>query len=364
MNNERLLERFFRYISCPSESRHEKNFCIMIEEELKKLGLEVWRDEIGSKIGSDGWNIHACLPGEGAPMLFSAHLDTVSPGVGIKPVIKDGVIYSDGTTILGSDDKSGVAVIMEALESITETEAKHRTVEVMFSLCEEIGLLGAMHADYSRIRSKNALVMDSGQNGSIINMAPAQMKLHFEITGKASHAGVAPEKGIHALKAAVEAVYNIPCGNVDEYSVMNISNLISPGETNVVAPKASFDMEIRSFSEDLLKAHFDASVKAVEDACKKYGAVFTYTHEKHSDLLHVPKTTAFVKELVKKYEALGKPSKVIKTYGGCDATYINAHGIKAVNVGTGMQDCHSVTEHMAIKDFEFTAAFVENVMKI
>lgn len=364
MNSERLLERFKKYISCPSESRHEKNFCILIEEELKKLGLEVWRDEIGDAIGSDGWNVHACLPGEGDPMLFSCHLDTVSPGVCIKPVIKDGVIYSDGTTILGADDKSGIAIVMEAIESIIESGSKHRTVEVMFSLCEELGLLGAMHADYSKIKSKNAIVLDSGQSGCIINMSPAQIKLHFEITGKASHAGVAPDKGIHALKAAAEAVYNIPCGNVDEYSVMNVSNFISAGETNVVAPNASFDMEIRSFSEDLLKAHWDASVKAVEDACKKYGASFSHTYEKHSDLLHVPKTTAFVKELIKKYEALGKTARVTKTYGGCDATYLNANGIKAVNIGTGMQEAHSVTEHMAIKDFEFTAAFIESVMKI
>ncbi len=363
MNNERLLNRFLKYVSCSSESRNEKEFCLLLEDELTKLGLEISRDEVGHIFGSNGWNIHASLPGQGESMLFSCHLDTVVPGIGIKPVIKDGVIYSDGSTILGSDDKSGIAAVMEAIESIIEENADHRPIEVMFSLCEELGLFGAKHADYSKIKSKTALVLDSGLNGCIINEAPAQMRMHFDIFGKAAHAGVAPENGIHALKAAADAVSKIPCGHVDDQTVMNVSNFISEGPTNVVAAKASFDMELRSFDDELFASHFEDTVKTVKEACEKFGATFDYTYEKHSDHIYVPEDSPLIKELVSRYKALGKETQVVKTYGGCDVTWISAHGIQSVNIGTGMQECHSVTEHIAISDLEFITNFIESVMR-
>ncbi len=362
MNNDRLLNRFLRYVKCSSESRNEKEFCLLVEDELKKLGFEVYRDEVGHNFGSNGWNIIASLPGKGEPMLFSCHLDTVTPGIGVNPVIKDGVIYSDGTTILGSDDKSGIAAVLEAAESIIESGKDHRPIEVMFSLCEELGLLGAKFADYSKIKSKTALVLDSGLNGCIINQAPAQMKMHFDITGKASHAGAAPEKGIHALKAAADAIYNIPCGHVDDCTVMNVSNFISEGPTNVVAAKATFDMELRSFDDDLFQSHFEEVIETVKRSCEKYGATFEYTHEIHSGSIYIPEDTPFVQDMLKKYEQLGRPCSLVKTYGGCDVTWLVANGIQAVNIGTGMQEAHSVTEHIAIADLEFTTRLVESIM--
>jgi len=232
----------------------------------------------------------------------------------------------------------------------------------VFSLCEELGLWGAKYADYTKIKSKMALVLDSGLNDCIINKAPAQMKLHFDVFGKASHAGAAPEKGIHALKAAADAVYNIPCGHVDDFTVMNISNFISEGPTNVVAAKASFDMEIRSFEDDLFEAHFKQVVETVKNSCEKYGATFEYTHEKHSDSIYIPENTPFVQDMLKKFEELGKPCQLVKTYGGCDMTWLVANGIQAVNIGTGMQEAHSVTEHIAISDLEYITKFVESIM--
>jgi len=362
MNAQRLLDRFLKYVKCSSESRNELEFCLLVEDELKKLGFEVYRDEVGHNFGSNGFNIIAYLDGKGEPMLFSCHLDTVTPGIGVNPVIKDGIIYSDGTTILGSDDKSGIAAVLEAAESIIEENKEHRPIEIMFSLCEELGLWGAKFADYTKIRSKTALVLDSGLNDCIINKAPAQMKMHFDIFGKASHAGAAPEKGIHALKAAADAVYNIPCGHVDDFTVMNISNFISEGPTNVVAANASFDMELRSFDDDLFEEHFKKVVETVKASCEKYGATFEYSHEKHSDSIYIPEDTPFVQDMLKKFEELGRPCQLVKTMGGCDMTWLVANGIQAVNIGTGMQEAHSVTEHIAIADLEYTAKFVESIM--
>ncbi len=362
MNKTRLLDRFLRYIACASETGNEKAFCDLMEQELLRIGLHVVRDDVSQKCGSTGYNIYASLPGTGAPLLLSAHLDTVSPGKDITPVIENGVIRSAGDTILGADDKSGVAAILEALESVIEQDTPHRPVEVLLSVCEEVGLLGSKYADYSLIRSKQAIVLDSSKNGCIINRAPANTHLHVEIKGKGAHAGISPDRGIHALKAAALAVANIPCGFVDDNSVMNVSNFLSPGKTNVVPEHASFDMEIRSFSEELLQTHVQNAKDAVKSACEALGAQYSVTEERHSDVLYVPETSPLFKDLLSVYEELGVPVKIDRTYGGSDATWLFYNGIDALNVGTGMCEAHALTEHIAIADLERTARMVERMI--
>ncbi|HWR23012.1 MAG TPA: M20/M25/M40 family metallo-hydrolase [Feifaniaceae bacterium] len=364
MNKTRLLNRFLRYIACESETGNESAFCGMMERELLHLGLSVVRDDVSEKCGSNGYNIYANLPGAGEPLLLSAHMDTVSPGRNIEPVIENGVIRAKGDTILGADDKSGVAAILEALESVMEQGTPRRPVEVLLSVCEEAGLLGSKHADYSLIKSRQAIVLDSSRNGCIINRAPANVHLHVEIRGKAAHAGIAPDRGVHALKAAALAVSHIPCGFVDENSVMNVANFLSPGKTNVVPEHASFDMEIRSFREDLLAIHRENAERAVKDACAAFGAEYDITQERHSDVLYVPETSPLLKAIVRVYGELGAPVKIDRTYGGSDATWLSYHGIEALNVGTGMCDAHSLSEHIAVADLERTADMVERMITL
>ncbi len=362
MNKQRLLDRFLRYINCPSESGSERSFCELIEQELSALGLEVKRGEVGEKCGSNGFNLYAFLPGDGEPLLLSAHLDTVSPGVGIRPVIEDGVIRSSGDTILGADDKSGVAAILEALETVQEGGLAHRPVEVLFSICEELGLLGAKYADYSLFHSKQAIVFDSSANGAVVNRSPANVVLHIAFQGKSAHAGVAPEQGIHALKAAAEAVSHIPCGHVDELTVMNVANFLAPGKTNVVPAQASFDMEIRSFEEETLQKHLRETEQAVKDACEKFGTQYTLSLDRHSDVLYVPEDCKLVTDLFEVYRRLGAEPFCKSTYGGCDATWLFANGIDAVNVGTGMTNAHSTSELIAVSDLERTASLVVEML--
>lgn len=362
MNSARLIERFVNYVQCASESGKEAEFCRILENELNRLGLLVKRDCVGHLCGSDGWNIYARLDGKGGAMLFSAHLDTVNPGENIKPVLKDGVIRSGGGTVLGADDKAGIAAVMESLDSVIESGKPHRTIEVLFSVCEETGLLGAKHADFSNIISKQAVVLDNESLGEIINMNPANMVVRFEIFGKSAHAGMSPEKGVHALKAAAKAVAGIPAGNVDEISVMNISNFISPGKTNVVADKASFDMEIRSFTEERLQQHLTAIEKVVKEACEYYGASYKMAMDRHSDVIYVPESSSLVNEIVQKFAQLGVVGKTAKSFGGCDATHIFAAGIDVVNLGIGMKSVHSCDEYISVADLETTAKLVELLM--
>lgn len=363
MNSERLIERFFSYVKTPSESGNEAAFCELLEAELLSLGLSVERDCVGELCGSNGWNIYARLDGTGDAMLFSAHTDTVSPGIGIQPVVEQGIIKSSGNTILGADDKAGVVAVTEALNSIIEKGKPHRTIEVLFSICEEPGLLGAKHADFSRIRSRQAVVLDNEVLGEIINRSPANMVLNFKIYGKAAHAGMAPQEGIHALKAAANAVANIPVGYVDEISVMNISNFCSPGKTNVIADKASFDMEIRSYEEDRLQQHMAACEQAVRHACESVGASYEMVTDRHSDVIYVPENAALITEIKAKLKQLGVEGKITKSFGGSDATYFFANGIEVVNLGIGMQSVHSSEEHISVSDLETTVRLVESLME-
>ena len=352
MNTTRLTERFYRYVSCESESKNERKFCELIEQELKALGLSVKRDEVGGKCGSNGWNVYGALTGEGEPILFSAHMDTVPPGAGIRPVIKDGVIYSSGKTILAADDKAGIAAIMEALEIIKESGAAHRPVEVLFSVCEEIGLLGAKHADYSNIKSKQAVILDGGVQGSMVNNAPAKAELYAEITGKAAHAAVAPGKGINAIKAAAAAIAQIPNGVVDDCTVMNVANFLSPGKSNVVPEKASFDIDLRSFDLKKLEEHIQQVEAALKSACEEIGAAYKLEVDRQCDILFVPPESALIARLQEVYASLGVTSNIEKTYGGSDATWIFYNGIDAINIGTGMTDVHSTGEHISVADLE------------
>ena len=365
MNSKRLLERFFRYVSCPSESGKERPFCELIEGELSALGFTVRRDQAaGEKCGSDGRNVYASLPGEGEPILFSAHMDTVAPGVGIKPVVRDGVVYSSGDTVLGADNKAAIAAVLEAVETILEQKLPHRPIEVLFSICEELGLLGAKHADYSYIKSKQAVVLDTVEIGSLVNNTPANVHLHIEITGKSSHAGVAPDKGVHALKAAAAAIANIPCGfTADGSTVMNVANLLAPGKTNVVPDKATFDMEIRCFDEKILADHIKNTESAVKTACDAVGASYTITSDRHSDVLYVPESSPLCSRLKEVYTGLGVNVVVERTYGGCDATWLSYNGIDAINAGLGMRDIHSLNEHIAVADLELSAKAMIQMMQ-
>ena len=363
MNSDRLIGRFIRYVRCASETGNEEEFCRLLENELISLGLDVRIDDAGKNCNSNGWNIYARLDGYNDPILFSMHTDTVYPGINIKPVIEKGVIRSSGNTILGADDKAGIAAVMEALESIAESGIKHRTVEVLFSVCEEIGMLGAKHADFGYFKSRKAIVLDSDNLGEIINRNPANIHLYYKISGKSAHAGLAPQEGIHALKAAAAAVAAIPVGQVDDISVMNISNFISEGKTNVIADKASFDMEIRSFDEQQLQKHINAAEIAVSDACKKYGASFEVSMERHSDVIYVSEKSELVEEVMEDYEALGVENYLASSFGGCDATHIFANGIEVLNLGIGMHSVHSCDEHISVADLETVAKLMFMLMK-
>ncbi|MDW7669944.1 MAG: M20/M25/M40 family metallo-hydrolase, partial [Bacillota bacterium] len=275
INYKRLVERFMKYVRIDSETGNEREFYLILIEELKNLGLEVITDDSGKKAKSNANNIYCYLKNsnENKSRIFSSHMDTVKPGISIEPVIEDGLIKSKGDTILGADDKAGIAAIMESIHTITEKKLEHNNIEIVFTISEEGGLKGSKNLNYDLLKSKEAYIIDSGSKvGTIINQAPAQYKIDFEVIGKSSHAGTAPENGISAINVAAKAISQMKLLRIDEETTANIGSFNADGETNIVNSKALFKAEARSLSNEKLEKQVNHMIEIVEKETKESSA--------------------------------------------------------------------------------------------
>ncbi|NOH16042.1 M20/M25/M40 family metallo-hydrolase [Clostridium cochlearium] len=365
IKEERLLDKFLGYVQIDSESLNEKEMMETLIRDMKELGMEVSTDNTGEKVGSNGTSVYGYLKGDLdiEPILFSCHMDTVTPGIGVKPVIKDGVIYSSGDTILGGDDKSGIASVLEAIKTIKENNTPHGPIEVVFTICEEIGLKGSKNADYSKIKSKKAFILDSGGDvGKVIIKAPAQDKINVKVNGKAAHAGVAPEEGISAIQVAAEAISNMKLLRIDEETTANVGIIEGGKATNIVCPEVEIKAEARSINKDKLKKQTEHMVECFNKAAEKFGVTvdIDVTHSYDPVNLDVEDETV---QIVKKVcEEIGVNFQPAASGGGSDANVFNGNGIKAVNLATGMAKVHTTEEYITIENLNNTAKLVYQIM--
>lgn len=365
INEKRLIERFMDYVRIDSETLNEKAFDDLIYSQLELLGFDMYKDQAGEKIGSNGYNIYALKKGqlEGDSLIFSCHTDTVKPGIGIVPVLEDGVIRSATDTILASDDKAGIAAVMEAVTTIVESEKPHRDIEIIFTIAEEGGLRGAKNLEYDRIQSKKAVILDSGGPvGNLVVSAPAQDKIFATIKGKPAHAGIEPEKGISAISVAAEAIVNMKLLRIDSETTANIGSLIAESATNIVCPEAKIIAESRSLNNDKLKMQTQHMVSCIEEAAKKYGTTVEIKVETMYEAFNIPSDDAFLLELSAIMKSLDLTVALASTGGGSDANIFNQKGIKAINLGTGMTGAHTLEEHIKVEDLLNLTKVVFSIM--
>ncbi len=355
INNERLLSTFLEYIQIDSESRNEAAFAQRVAADLRAIGCEVTFDDSQDATGSNTGSLYAVLPGtcDCEPLIFSAHMDTVTPGVGIEPVVEDGRIYSKGHTILGGDDKSGIVAVVEALRTIVEKDLCHPTIQAVFTVCEEVGLKGSANVDTTKLLAKNAIVLDSGGTaGEIVTSAPGQYVLKATVTGRRAHAGVAPETGISAIQVLCEAITNMKLLRIDEETTANIGTIDSHFATNIVAETASVVAECRSRNEEKLEAQKDHMVACLQDACAKYGAtVETNCYKPYGGYAYTEED-ALVQKVMAACATLGLTAYTAASGGGSDANNFNNMGLKAVNLGTGMAKVHTTDEEITVENLQ------------
>ena len=272
IDKNRLAETFQSLVSIDSVSREEGRLARELAKSLAKLGAETRFDTAGEKVGGDTGNLIARLKGNAlsSPLLLSAHMDTVEPGKGVTAILQDGVFTSDGTTILGADDKSALAIILETLQVLKEDRIVHGPLEIVLTICEEVGLLGAKHLDYDLLTATYGYVLDATDTDGIVTRAPAANRLELVVHGKASHAGSAPENGINAIWLAGQAIGGLSLGRVDRETTCNIGVIEGGIATNIVPDKVIVKGEVRSHDPKKLQAVTDTIVSAFQkavDAC-------------------------------------------------------------------------------------------------
>jgi tripeptide aminopeptidase len=365
INKERLVETFMEYVKIDSETKNEKAISERVARDLTDLGFNVYVDSAGAKADSNGNNVYCFLEGTKnlEPILFSAHMDTVTPGIGIEPYIDGEYIKSKGDTILGGDDKSGVVAIIEALRIIKENNLPHGPIEVIFSICEEGGLLGAKYAELDRIKSKRAVILDSGSSpGKIVIQAPGQNNIHAKVFGKPSHAGGNPENGISAIMVLAEAVTNMKLLRIDYETTANIGTFKAVGVTNIVSAYAEFIAEARSRSNEKLKIQTDHMIDCLENAAKKHGARVEYEVTEKYSSYSLDSDDELVEMAGNICKNIGIAVEKVASGGGSDANIYNKKGIKTINLGTGMDLVHTTDERLCIEEFVAVAKVVLGIM--
>ena len=367
VNQERLVEEFIELVQIDSETKFESEIAEILKKKFSNLGLDVYEDNSKEETGHGAGNLICTLPGnlDGAdPIYFTSHMDTVVPGKGIKPIIKDGVITSDGTTILGADDKAGLAAMFEAIRLVNENNIKHGDIQFIITAGEESGLVGAEALDGSLIHAKYGYALDSnGDVGDIIVAAPTQAKVFAVIKGKTAHAGVEPEKGISAITLAAKAISNMPLGRIDEDTTANIGRFEGGKQTNIVADHVEILAEARSLVPSKMEAQVAKMKEAYEKTAEKYGgsAEVTVTvmypgyNQKAGDqVVEVARRAA---------KSIGRDSKLLKSGGGSDANVIAGLGIPTVNLAVGYEEIHTTLEKIAIDDLVKVTELVTAIIK-
>ncbi|MBX7223769.1 MAG: M20/M25/M40 family metallo-hydrolase [Blastocatellia bacterium] len=377
INRERMLDHVLQLIQIDSHSREEREVALRLKADCEALGGTVLIDDAGEKVGGNTGNVivhfKGTRNGDVAPIFLSAHMDTVVPGKGVKPIREGGIIRTDGTTVLGGDDKTGCSIIVETVRTLQEHKIPYGDIEVCFTICEEVGLLGAKNTDISRFSSTFGLVLDSDDPGHLITKAPSSNRMRFLIHGLEAHAGVAPEKGISAIKIAGEAIAMMNLGRIDHETTANIGLINGGVAVNVIPNRVELLCEARSHNDDKLENQTRHMIDCLHQVAARYGveldglkvsARVEEQVERDYHRMDVQEDSRIV-QLVKRAAAnLGHACEPLPTGGGCDANVFNRKGIECANLGTGMNNIHTVKEYLVIDDFYQSADVVLEVLKL
>ncbi|TFJ93733.1 M20/M25/M40 family metallo-hydrolase [Lentibacillus salicampi] len=369
INQDRLINEFFELVQIDSETGYEAEMADVLTKKFKDLGLDVKEDGSKEETGHGAGNLICTLKGNQAgvdPIYFTSHMDTVVPGKGIKPSIKDGYIVSDGTTVLGADDKAGLAAILETIRTLKEQDITHGDIQFVITVGEESGLVGAKSIDGSLINAKYGYAIDSnGAVGDVVVAAPTQAKLYAVMKGKTAHAGLAPEKGVSAITLAAKAVAKMPLGRIDDETTANIGRFEGGKQTNIVPDRVDILAEARSLVPEKMEKQVAEMKEAFENAANEYGGSAEvdvqvmypgFNQKSDDDVVAVAQDAA---------KSIGLESNLQKSGGGSDANIISGLGIPTVNLAVGYEDIHTTGERIPVDELvkitELVTAIVQGV---
>lgn len=369
VNKDRMVQEFIELVSVPCPSRDEKAEAELIMKKLVELGLEPEMDNANEKTGGTCGNVWATLKGNkpGAPSIFfEAHMDQVAPATGAKVIRKDGILYSDGTTTLGGDDKVGIETMLELVRVLQEENIPHGDVQLCFTISEEIGCLGAVNMDKSKIAADFGYSLDiGGKTGTIVYGAPMLLDIYVTVKGKAAHAGLCPENGTNAINLAAQAIATLPAyGRLDEETTLNIGMFNGGEGLNIVCPEVKFTIDMRSLNVPKLEKLRDATLAHIKEVCEAGGATVEYDVVVGCPAVSLSTDHPCCQLASKAAEDLGFVPR-FETCGGCsDANFICGYGLPTVVLATGMANIHTCQEYLAEEDLYNTARWAVEIVRL
>lgn len=365
INKERILSTFCKLIEIDAVSFKEHAVADFVEPILVGLGFEVIRQSYDKSFNLIAYKRGTCNV---EPLMLSAHMDTVATTKDITYEVRSDRVVSIGNTILGADDRSAIAQILEALMIITENNLTHPDIEIVLTSAEEVGLVGAKHLDFGLLKSKRALVLDcSGSIGSIVTSAPTHVVYEIAITGRSAHAGLEPEKGINAIKVASRIVDALPDGRLDALTTANVGKISGGTATNIVPDSALIVGEYRSHDPKTLVSIKQIILDTATTLAQKHNAQMQIHETTQYMAFSLPDENAFLKLVDEALRQLNITPKHILTNGGSDASIFNEHGIVTLNLSNGMQDVHTNNEFILLDDLykgsELIVKIIQNAAK-
>ncbi|MDH6369740.1 hypothetical protein CA600_19265 [Paenibacillus sp. VTT E-133280] len=369
ISQDRLIQEFMELVQVDSETRNERQIADVLKSKFNALGLEVTEDDSQERTGHGAGNLFITWPavnvGSAPKLLFTCHMDTVVPGQNIKPTLgADGWITSDGTTILGADDKAGLAALFEAIRVIQEQKLPHGQIQFVITAGEESGLLGARSMDPSHLDADFGFALDSnGEVGAIAVAAPTQAKITMQIFGKSAHAGVNPEDGISAIQVASKAIAAMKLGRIDNETTANIGKFAGGGPTNVVCDHVQLDAEARSIVQEKVGDQIASMREALETTVREYGAECEFRSEIIYPAFSFNENDPLVQLAQRAITSMGLTPRLFHSGGGSDANVFNGLDVPTINLAVGYEHIHTTKERIKAEDIVKVAELVVSIVK-
>lgn len=372
-------EHLMNFLKVEGVTGHEAKIAAAVSDALKKVGVPanaIRFDDANKRIPvpTETGNLLVTLPGTrpGPRLLFATHLDTVPLCAGAKVTKKGDHIVSDGTTALGGDNRTGCGVLVAMVETLLKNKLPHPPITLLFTVREESGLHGARELLPKELDGASMCFNVDGKLASeLITGAVGQENWEVEIKGKASHAGVAPEKGISStLVASIALAEAHKAGWFGKVQKPDGHGTSNPGvfggkegksaagdATNVVTDYVFIKGEARSpseaFATKIAEGYKEAFTKAqaqVKDSAGETAEV-KFSHKPSYPSFRLEESHPAVKHASKAVEALGLKPTLLFSNGGLDANWLDKHGVPTVTIGAGQYEIHTIKEYVDLPEY-------------
>ncbi len=367
VNQDRLVQTFLDMVRLNTPPRQERAAAEIGRAILEELGFECHYDDAGEKVGGDVGNLIAFKKGtlpDAPPIFFSAHFDTVEATPGLEPIVDGDVIRTDGKTVLGADDISGMAPILEGMRILEEKKIPHGDIQLLLTICEEIGLVGAKHLDSNLIKAQFGYVLDAGPPvGSLVYSAPTQDIFDVHIHGKPAHAGAQPEDGVSAIQVAARAIARMTLGRVDHETTANVGIIQGGTATNIIPAECYLKCEARSRSQVKLDKQREHMMTCLREEAEAAGITVDISNETAYVSYELGMDDPVLTIGMAAAERIGLEPLLRVTGGGADANIFNANGFPTTVLGCGMQNIHRHDEFVLISDMVASTQLVVSIVE-